>query len=110
MKRSPLRRRKPSKGDPGHKAASRLAHESKCLLCGAKGTCVPAHFPHHRARRTFAEIWDRRNWVPLCGQPGACHDYADWRVGGSRPADCRRRDAVRALILERAKAWWEEPA
>ena len=93
-----------------HRAATQLAHQSACLLCGSIGTCIPAHFPHHRRRRPGGAVWDRANWVPLCGQPGACHDLIDWRVGGVSDADCALRDEARECVLERARdSWWPLP-
>jgi len=89
-----------------HKEATALARRSACLLCGATGSAVPAHFPHHRRRRTFPDVWDVRNWVPLCGQPGACHDLIDSRAGGQMDDDCAARELAREKVLGRAREWW----
>jgi hypothetical protein len=86
-----------------HRAASELAQRSPCLLCGKVGTCVPAHFPHHRRRRTWPAVWDRRNWLPLCDE---CHSFIDGRTGGQMDDDCTRRDEARSFVAEAARAWW----
>jgi hypothetical protein len=52
-----------------------------CLLCGATGSCVPAHFPKHTGMGGSKDKWDLDRWIPLCGLPGSCHDLVDGRNG-----------------------------
>lgn len=113
MRKTPLRRKsrlrsRPKRSTPEHRAATELAHRSACLLCEKTGTCVPAHFPHHRGRRGEPDAWHPRKWVPLCGEPGSCHDFIDSRAGGVLDEEvCAQRKGARALVLERAKEkWW----
>ena len=112
MKRTPLKRspmqHKRHKPSPEHIAATRLARDSACLLCGKVGTCVPAHFPRHRGSGgRFENDWDRQHWVPLCGEPGACHDYTDGRSGGVTAFAREMRESDRALLLAKAeREWW----
>lgn len=86
-----------------HKEASRAAAESACLLCGRTGSCVPAHFPKHTGMGGGKDKWNPELWVPLCGQPGACHDLVDGRNGiGSAKGHQKwvtARETVSARVL-----------
>lgn len=107
MKRSALRRR-PKPPTPEHVAATALARKSKCLICGERGTCVPAHWPHHRGSGgKWANEWARELWVPACGEPGACHQLIDRQLGVSEAIEKERQKALRILEVA-APAWWEE--
>jgi hypothetical protein len=104
MKRSPIRRKPPTR-DPEHDAATALAGESACRFPGCTQVgCVPAHWPHHRRRRTWPRVWDVRNWIPLCPEH---HDFIDGRTGGViNPAACEARGRARAYLAIVSPMWW----
>lgn len=89
------------------KAASQLAAVQPCLLCGKRGTCVPAHFPKHVGMGGSSDpAWYAPDkWVPLCGEPGACHDLVDGRLGTASPEGHNAwARAVNAVAAKKA-AW-----
>lgn len=104
MKRGRKRAYRP-KRDRAHELATALAREQHCILCGAHGFSVPAHFPRHRGSGgRWPDPWHPSHWVPLCG---GCHDWIDGRTGGQMDDDCARRERDRHLVNVRATVnWW----
>ena len=102
MKRTPLSRK--PKPDPEHAAATKLARESACLICGKVGLCVPAHWPTHRGMGGRRGFWRCRCWVPLCP---TCHDTTDARNGASESAHEATLLAW-GILAVKAPSWWAE--
>ena len=86
---------------PQHREATRIAAESRCLICDAYG-CEPAHFPTHRGMAGGKAGWSREEWVPLDRD---CHDLIDRRLGVSAAIEERRIMAL-LMLEERAPKWW----
>ena len=90
------------KRDPEHEAMTKLAHRSRCLVCGMYG-CDPAHWPVHHGMGGAKAGWSVDEIVPLC-RPH--HDLVDQRTGVSAAVEERRRKAL-AMVVERAPKWRE---
>lgn len=87
-----------------HRKATALAAKCRCLNCNAPAPSVCAHFPVHRGMGGANAGWSTDEWVPLCGEPGGCHDILDRRNGASSDA-VRLSAAVRARVTRLAPAW-----
>ncbi len=83
-----------------HRQATEAAKTMACTLCGRKGSCVPAHFPHHRGMGGRKGYWQRKHWTPLCGEMGACHDLIDGRNGVGSQRGHERWIAARQKLRE----------
>jgi hypothetical protein len=90
-----------------HREATDLAHNSFCLLCGREGMCVPAHFPVHRGMGGRWGYWGPSKWVPLCGEPGGCHDLVDGRLGIGSQKGWERWRQARKDVSSRLLLWWD---
>ena len=80
-----------------HAEATRLAAESKCVLCHDT-PCEPCHWPTHRGMGGAKAGWERREWVPLCRYH---HTLIDKTQGVSKAKEFERSLAIQIIREER---------